>query len=455
MTAAATARLDERAIFLTGSTMRHVAVMTATASIGLIAVFAIDLLSLYWVSTLGDQSYKAAVGYASQLLFLAMAINIGLTIALSAVCARALGRGDPDAARRLASSGLWISALVSAFVALALYLAKDSMLVNGLHAEGRAYEVASRYLAITIPANVPMGLGMALSGVLRAAGDARRAMYVTLIGGIATAILDPIFIFGLGLGVYGAAWVTVLSRLTFLLVGAHGTMVAHKLLKPVNFREILASAPVIMAIGGPAILANLATPVAALFVTRVWSDFGEPAVAGGAIIDRVTPLAYAAIFALTGAVGPIVGQNLGAKLFDRVRRTIVDSLILSVGYSLFVWALLAALAPSIVAAFGASGASADFLMLSLRYGTAIWIFLTCIFVGNAAYNNLGYPLLATAFNWSRATLGTMPFATLGAAWGGIPGAIAGLVTGTAIFGVASVFVALRIAGNLAKTAKSS
>ena len=452
--AAATARTDERAIFLTGSTMRHVAVMTATASIGLVAVFAIDLLSLYWVSTLGDQSYKAAVGYASQLLFLAMAINIGLTIAISAVCSRALGRGDPDAARRLASSGLWISALVSALVALALYAAKDSMLANGLHAQGRAYEVASRYLAITIPANVPMGLGMALSGVLRAAGDARRAMYVTLIGGIATAILDPIFIFGLGLGVYGAAWVTVLSRLTFVIVGAHGAMVAHKLLKWVNFREIVASAPTIMAIGGPAILANLATPVAALFVTRVWSDFGEPVVAGGAIVDRVTPVAYAAIFALTGAVGPIIGQNLGAKSFDRVRRAIIDSLILSIGYSLIVWALLAALAPLIVAAFGASGASADFLLLSLRYGTAVWIFLTCIFVGNAAYNNLGYPLLATAFNWGRATLGTMPFAALGAQWGGIPGAIAGLVTGTAIFGVASVFVALRIADNLAKTGKS-
>ena len=452
MTAAVTAH-DERAVFLTGSIMRHVAVMAATSSIGLVAVFAIDLLSLYWVSTLGDQSYKAAVGYASQLLFLVMAINIGLTIALSAVCARALGRGDTVAARSLAGSGLWITAIISSVVAVALSVAKDSILANGLHAQGRAYEVASRYLTITIPANVPMGLGMALSGVLRAAGDARRAMYVTLLGGIATAILDPIFIFGLGLGVYGAAWVTVLSRLTFLVVGAYGTMVAHRLLGWVNVRQILSNAPTIMAIGAPAILANLATPVAALFVTRVWSDFGEPAVAGGAIIDRVTPLAYAAIFALTGAVGPVIGQNLGARLFDRVRRTIIDSLTLSVGYSLIVWALLAALTPLIVAAFGATGPSADFLSLSLRFGTAIWVFLTCIFVGNAAYNNLGYPLLATAFNWGRATLGTMPFAALGAGWGGIPGAIAGLIAGTAIFGVGSVFVALRIAGDLAKNAK--
>ena len=57
---------------------------------------------------------------------------------------------------------------------------------------------------------------MALSGVLRAAGDARRAMFVTLAGGIVTAFTDPLLIFGLGLGVYGAAWATVISRLVFL-----------------------------------------------------------------------------------------------------------------------------------------------------------------------------------------------------------------------------------------------
>ena len=78
---------------------------------------------------------------------------------------------------------------------------------------------------------------------------------------------------------------------------------------------MLANAPEIMGIGLPAILANLATPVGGIFVTRVWSDFGEATVAGGTIVDRVTPLAFGVIFALTASVGPVIGQNLGAKLF--------------------------------------------------------------------------------------------------------------------------------------------
>ena len=74
--------------------MRHVAVMTATGSIGLVAVFAVDFLSLFWVSRLGVAILKAAVGYASQLPFLAMSVSIGFTIAISANVSRALGAGD-------------------------------------------------------------------------------------------------------------------------------------------------------------------------------------------------------------------------------------------------------------------------------------------------------------------------------------------------------------------------
>ena len=90
MTAASAAR-DDAPVFTRGSTMRHVAVMTATGSIGLVAVFAVDFLSLFWVARLGSQDLKAAVGYASQLQFVALSVSIGLTIAISATVSRALG----------------------------------------------------------------------------------------------------------------------------------------------------------------------------------------------------------------------------------------------------------------------------------------------------------------------------------------------------------------------------
>ena len=99
--------------------MRHVAVMTATGAVGLMAVFSVDLLSLFWVSQLGDQAFKAAVGYVGLATFFAMSINIGLTIAASATVSRALGAGDRPRGRRLAASALTITAIISAAVAAA------------------------------------------------------------------------------------------------------------------------------------------------------------------------------------------------------------------------------------------------------------------------------------------------------------------------------------------------
>jgi Na+-driven multidrug efflux pump len=332
---------------------------------------------------------------------------------------------------------------------------RDDALGGLMHAQEPAASVASALLAIIIPANIPMALGMALSGVLRATGDARRAMYVTLSGGVVTAFTDPLLIFGLGLGVYGAAWATVISRLVFLAVGLYGAVRVHDLVglpTPSGVRRDLTP---VMGIGLPAIMANLATPVAAVYITRVWSDFGVEVVAGGAIVDRVIPLAFGVIFALTGSIGPIIGQNYGARMMDRVRRAISDSFVLAVGYALLAWATLAVVGPWIVVLFNAEGASGDFVLLFCHYGALAWVFVTCMFVANTVFNNLGFPLLAMIFNWGRATLGTVPFLTFGARLGGVEGALFGLILGCAIFGIAGVAVAYAVVARLAERLKTA
>ncbi len=435
--------------------MRHVAVMTATGSIGLIAIFAVDVMSLFWVSRLGVDAFKAAVGFASQIAFGLTAINIGFTIAISACVSRALGAGDRPRARRLAASGLLLTFLVSSALAVLAWVFRDAALENVMHARGDAARYASDYLAVIIPANVPLALGMSFSGILRACGDARRAMYVTLAAGIFTAFADPLLIFGLGLSVQGAAWATLLSRFVLMGIGYSGAVGVHNLVAIPSFAALRKDIAPLSVIGLPSVLANLATPVAAIYVTRVWSDFGEPTVAGGAIVDRVIPLAYGVIFALTGSIGPIIGQNFGARLMPRVRRAITDSFILAIGYALFAWAALAILAPAVVAGFGATGASAEFVLLFCRWGALTWVFITCLFVANTVFNNLGFAYMALLFNWGRATLGTIPFVTLGAWWGGIPGALVGIIVGSAIFSLTAVVTAYFLVGRLARRVEAA
>jgi putative MATE family efflux protein len=441
-----------RAVFTEGSTMRHVIVMTAATSVGLMAIFLVDLLSLLYVSWLGDPKLTAAVGFASQVLFFSVSINIGVSIAIGALVSRAHGKGDRASARRLAASGLVHVFLIAALVSIFAWRLRREILAL-LGARGLALDVASTYLAITLPATVLLGLGMALASILRAAGDARRAMYVTLAGAIATAVLDPIFIFGFGLGVTGAAIVTLISRFVFVAVGLNGAIRSHDLIAMPGRKSANMDLVPMMAIAIPAILTNLAAPAANAYAMRIFSHFGEAVVAAFAILDRLNPMAFGVLFALSAAVGPIMGQNLGAKLIPRVRQVLTDCLIFATLYVVAVAILLRLAAPLIVQLFHAQGETAELLTFVCTYGGVLWLFLGAIFVANAAFNNLGFPLLSTLFNWGRATLGTLPFVTIGTARFGPEGGYVGLILGSALFGVGAVITAYYVTARLAKRPK--
>jgi putative MATE family efflux protein len=445
--AARAEQANRQAKFVSGSTMRHVVEMTAAGSIGLAAVFLVDFLSLLYISWLGDKSVTAGVGFATVILFLLISTNIGLMIAVGAVVSRALGSGDRERARELASASvatMSVAALMVTIVALPMLPA----MLRTLGAEGKAFETAHRFLLIVLPSNVLMALGMGFSGVLRAVGDARRAMYVTLVGGLVTAFLDPLLIFVLKLGSDGAATATVVSRLVFALVGYWGVVWVHDLAARPRLAKTITHGREVLAVAGPAILTNLASPIAISFVTKIMSRYGDPAIAANAIIDRIVPLAFGGIFALTGAIGPILGQNWGALRFDRMRRALQDAVTFVVLYVVSVWLLLLLSRDLIVTAFGASGLTAELLRFFTFISGPIWLFMGLLFTANAAFNNLGFPLYATAFNWGRATLGTMPFVLIGAAWGGPEGILVGFFLGAVLFGASAIVIAFRCVARL-------
>ena len=425
-----------------GSTMRHVVEMTFAGSVGLVAIFLVDFLSLFYVSLLRDEKLTAGIGYASTVLFLVISVNVGLMIASSALVARALGSGNRDLARRTATAGALFCSILAAVFSIVM-LAVMPAILDFLGATGVSREVATRSLWITLPANLFMAFGMVLSSTLRAAGDARRAMMVTLMGGVATAFLDPLFIFGFKMGTDGAALATVISRLIFCWVGWRGVVTHHDLMARPALADIQRTIAPLLGIAIPAVLTNIATPVANGFILSVVKQFGDEAVAANTIIDRLVPLAFGVLFALTGAVGPILAQNLGARRYDRVRQAMRDSLLFAVVYCLIMWAVLALGRHSIAGIFGASARTAEFVGYFCLYGAVAWVFIGLLFVANTAFNNLGFPIYSTLFNWGRATLGTMPLVVLGAQMGGYQGVLVAIIIGAAVFGIAGVIVAFR------------
>ncbi|MGI2261241.1 MATE family efflux transporter [Shewanella sp. GXUN23E] len=429
--------------FVDGSIMRHIWVMSSTAAVGISALFVVDLLDMFFLSLLGEEELAAAVGYAGTISFFTTSIGIGLSIALGAVVSRAIGQKNVAAARRLLMNAALVTLITSILVS-ALVTWQIPQLLDLVGASGRTKILASEYLYILVPSLPFICLAMALGAALRAVGDARLSMMSTLAGGAVNAALDPVFIFLFAMGIEGAAVASVLARITVLLVAARGVVVKHRLLGQFSLADFRMDLPVILAIAIPAMLTNIATPIGNGFVTRAVAEYGDAYVAGWAVVGRVIPVAFGMIFALSGAIGPIVGQNFGAGAFERVRETLIRAIQFCTLYVLAVCLILLLCREPLIDAFDLSGQSADIASFFLTYIAVFFIFNGILFVANASFNNLGQAKYSTLFNVGKATLGTVPFVYLGGQWGGVHGVLLGQAFGAVVFGLAGVWVAFRL-----------
>ncbi len=427
--------------------MRHVIVMTLTSSVGLMAMFLVDFVNLFYISLLGETELAAAIGYAGTVFFFTFSLCIGLMVATAALTARALGPGDHEEARQIGGSALVLMGVTTLVVTILLMPLLGDIL-DLLGATGRARDIAHRYLLIVIPSLPILGIGLGFSGLLRAVGDARRAMFVTLIGGITSAILDPILIFWMDLGVDGAAYASVVARIAILGAGYYGAVRVHDLVAKPSIARLRHDLRPLLAIGGPAVLTNMATPFGNAYVTATMADYGDAAVAGWAIVGRLVPVAFGIVLALSGAVGPILGQNYGAGQIARVREGFIDALKFTTGVVLAVWLLLWLGQDFISFAFGATGQTAFLIGFFCTWVAGSFLFNGALFVANASFNNLGFPTYSTLFNWGRSTLGMIPFVWLGSQWYGAAGVLAGYGLGSVVFGIAAVLVCYRKIGTL-------
>ena len=430
-----------QAKFVEGSLFRHVSVMALTSSIGLMAVFIVDLINMLYIAMLGREELAAAIGYAGAVLFFTTSFGIGMSIAVSALVARALGARDPALAREKATTGLVLGFVFGSVFAAVVWVALWP-LVGLLGATGETAALAVHFLQIVVPSQPLLMIGMIGGAILRSHGDARASMMATVWGAVATAVLDPILIFGLGWELTGAAIASVAARV----------VIAWMALQPIRRKyggfdrptpgQVVADMGPVWAIAVPAILTQVATPVGQAFVTRATSAYGEAAVAGMAIAGRLTPVAFGVIFALSGAIGPIIGQNFGAGRMDRVRRAFLDGLVFTGLVIVLVSALLYLLRVPIADLFRAEGLTRDIVFLFCGPLALLWFFNGMIFVGNAVCNNLGRPFWSTVVNWGRHTLGTIPLALwLGQYWGA-QGVLIGQALGGVVFGLAAAWLAL-------------
>ncbi len=434
---------ERKAKFLTGSTMSHIITMTLTSAIGLIAIFSVDFVDFFFLSQLEDTAIQAALGFTGTLLFATTSVGIGFAIASSATVAKAVGEENFEKANRLVINSLIYTGLASCIIGFCLFISLPYIL-SVLGAKEHVLELSKSYLQILVPTMPILAISMAAGACLRALGDPMQALYIYVGGAFINAGLDPLLIFTFNLGMDGAAIASATARIGMLCMSLYGLLIIHRIKTKTNFLKLKQDLIPFSYIALPAILTNIASPIGNGYVTYALAPFGNAAVASWAIIARILPLTFAGIFSLSGAVGPIIGQNLGGKRYDRVQQTLYDAVKFSTIYVLFAWALLALAAPTICNIMELEGEAAEYVMFYCYWLIPGFGMIGYMFTANAAFNNLGKAHYSTWLNWTRATLGTVPFVIIGTYYFGVYGLLSGQIIGGALTAFLSLYICQRL-----------
>ncbi len=431
-----------------GSIARHLIIMTGSSTMGLATIFLSELVDIYFLGLIGEAEI-AALGFSGPIIFFSLSLNIGLSIACSALVSIALGSGNTANSRESVTHSLVSSLLVSLPVALLLWFYLPTLL-GLLGATGNTLTLANEYTSIIILGMPILAVAMSMGSIMRAKGDAKNAMSIYIVAGVINMVLDPLLIFGLDLGVTGAALATVISRIAMLVIGYHIIVNRDNLAGRFSLAHYQRELSEYAKIAFPAILTNLSTPISIAYVTYTMAQFGDSAVAGNAIINRIQPVAFVGLFALSSVIGPIAGQNFGAKKFDRVSETLFESVRFTLFYCLGVSAILWATQWWFVPLFGGSAEANELVYLFCSGVSLMFIFNGITFLTNALFNNLRVAHYATIINILKATVGTIPFVIIGAKLAGPEGVLWGLFAGSILVAIIGLALAYKVTKNLYK-----
>jgi putative MATE family efflux protein len=252
----------------------------------------------------------AGLGVASALLMTAVGVFVFLAYATTAAVARRVGAGDMRSAIRQGMDGIWLALLIGAAV-IAVALPTAPSLMEFLGASDTAASYATTYLRISVFGIPAMLVVLAATGILRGLQDTKTPLYVAVGGFVANAVLNVLLVYGVGLGIAGSAWGTVIAQCgmaaVYLYVVARGAREYGASLRP-DVTGIRACAQA----GTPLLVRTLSLRAILLIATTVAARLGDADMAAHQIILSLWSLLAFALDAIAIAGQAIIGRYLGA-----------------------------------------------------------------------------------------------------------------------------------------------
>ena len=391
--------------------------------ISLLVAALYNVVDTYFVSGLGKEAVAAvSVAFPIQLIFL----GIGLTFGAGAgsYISRLLGGNNKKEASIVATVALISSAILGIIIAILLFCYLDGVL-KFMGAIPSIIEISKSYTGIFIVGGILGTINVTLGNLAVAQGAAKISLKAMIVGSISNMILDPIFIFGLNLGVRGAAIATLIARVITSLMYLIYFVGDKNLIeiKLPNFKPTVAIYKEILKIGISMLILQILQTISISKISYAASFYGEEAIAAMGIVLRIVTLGTNVVFGYMKGLQPLAGFNYGAKNYERVREAIKASIkwtnVFCVAWTVIVYIF----APSILSIFGTDENVLNIAVPALRAAVIMFITFGFQFTYSTLYLSTGKALGGVFLNSLRQGIVFIPIILLLPKFMGLNGVI--------------------------------
>lgn len=302
-----------------------------------------------------------------------------------------MGKKDTDAAQKILGNCFSLQIIISIILTIILLIGNKTFLL-AFGASENTISYAVNYMNIYAIGTIFVQLTLGMNAFITAQGFAKTGMLSVLIGAVANIILDPVFIFGMNMGVRGAALATIISQALsciWVLSFLFGKKTFLKI-KPENLRLHAKIILPCVALGSSLFIMQASESIISVcFNSSLLKYGGDIAVGAMTILTSVMQFAMLPLQGLGQGAQPIMSYNYGAKNNDRVRKTFQLLLKVSLGYSIVLWAIVMLFPQMFAMMFTSDNALLSFTSQALRIYMASMFMFGIQIACQMAFNALG------------------------------------------------------------------
>lgn len=398
--------------FSTGSVKRQIvaqAVPLTVAQVVQLLYNVVDRIYIGHLPQVGDMALTG-LGVTFPVIVIIAAFTSLFGSGSTALFSIARGRRDEEEAGRILGNAFALLMLASAVLFGFCYLLREPILyLFGASPVSVGY--ASQYLEIYLFGTAFSMAATGLNGYINAQGFPRTGMLTTILGAAANIALDPVFIFGFGMGVRGAALATVISQglsaawVLRFLTGKKALLKLRSDMIRINWKRTKS----IMAIGLPGFVMQGTNSLVQIVCNNQLQAYGGDLYVGiMTVLNSVREILSLPVMGITSGAQPVLGFNYGAKKSGRVKEGIRFMALLGVAYTVLAWIGVMLVPQQLMAVFSGDTALVNTGAHMLNLYFFGFFFMAFQFAGQTTFQSLGKVKQAIFFSLFRKVMIVVP-----------------------------------------------